>query len=503
MPSQGSKQVLSKKRSIYQAMMKAQGLSANPYWICCKSRGHLLEHPRDAQRMFDPFQPLCACRPTSADSPSSRHQRSQSAMQSSQSPGQAALAVTSRRASYHASSTSPFDHATGGFFAPEDIEQLYALPEGAHPGRLHFTDDLKSIQDRHAAAAARASSSGGSSPLYRSCSSGSDDTPAGGVRGAKGGLSLTADTIHDMDSELQQPTGSHRLLDAHSTAAGMQTSLDDRVFWVPEHGGEEHSFTEYTKQQMGSTLYQAAAPVKPHALPSMPDAIPSRQTHAVMQESSVHAWTNSKAEADTSAARTGHNQLHQSAHAWTAPLLQVDRAAVGVDSGSWQGSFPAEDGPHPPDVTGPRSETLHATSGFRGGRREDPRLRRFKDACKRAETPGVTAQTSIAMFPRQGGSRHSVQDHSTRNESPVSWSGMIQAVDSESSTGSGVVMKSVMVQMSQRLTEVETGEPEEKLYWRAPPSLAWASSPVTAESNTPGNVTWAEYCSDSEQSTIV
>ena len=422
-------------------------------------------------------------------------------MPSSQSPGQEALAVTSRSASYHASSSSPFDHATGGFFAQEDIEQLYALPDGAHPGRLRFSDDLEGTEDRHAAAA-HASSSGGSSLLYRSCSSGSDETPAGGVRVTKGSLSDAAGTVHDVGSEMQPPVGSSRLLDAHSTAAGMQTSRDDRVFWVPEHGSEEQPFTEYTKQQMGSTLHHAPAPVQPHALPSMPAAICSRQTHFTMQKPSVHAWTNSKAEADLSAANSGHTPMHQSAHAWTAPLLDFDKAAMGDDSSSLRGSFPAEEGPHPPDIPGPHSGMLHATSGFRGGRREDPRLRRFKDAWKSTEIPAGAAHTSTAMFPRQGGSRHSIQDHGSRNESPVRWSGMLQAVNNASPTGSGVVMRSVEVQMSQQLTEVETVDAEEKKYWRAPPSLAWATLPMTAESNDAGNVTWTEYCSDSEESTI-
>ena len=422
-------------------------------------------------------------------------------MLSSRSPRQEAVAVCSRSASYHPSSSSPFDHATGGFFAPEDIEQLYALPDGAHPGRLRITNDLDSTQGRHAAAD-RASCSGGSSPLYRSCSSGSDDTPVGGVRGAKGELSDPADTMDDLGSVMQQLDGSSMLRNAHSTAASMQTSRDERVFWVPDHGGEEQSFTEYTKQQMGSTLNQAAAPVQPHSFPSVSAAMPSRQTRAVMQEPSVHAWTTSKADADMSAANSGHTLLHQSAHAWTAPLLDADTAAVGDDSSSWQGSFPEGEGPYPPDVPGRYSGMLHATSGFRGGHRGDPRLRRFKAACKSAETPWDAAHTSTAICPRQGGSTHSVQDHSAGNESPVSCSGMLQAVDSASCTESGVGMRSVVVQMSQQLTEVETIEPEEKTYWRSPPSLAWATSPMTAETNDAGSVTWAEYCSASKESII-
>lgn len=415
-------------------------------------------------------------------------------MPSSQSPGQEALAVSSRSASYHASSSSPFDHATGGLFAPEDIDHLYALPDGAHPGRLRFTDDLDSAQDRQAAAA-RASSTGGSSPLYRSCSSGSDDNPAGG---AKGDLSDAAGTEYDVGSGMQLPVGSSRLLDAHSTAAGMQTSHDDRVFWVPEHGGEEQPFTEYTKQQMGSTLHQAPAPVQPRTLASVSTAIPRKQTGAVMQQPSGHAWTTPRAEADTSAAKSGWTQLFQSAHAWSAPLLEVDEAAVGYDSSSWQGSFSEGEGPHPPDVPGRRAGLLHATSGFRGGCRGDPRLRRFKAAYTSAETPRDAAQTSTAMFPSQYGSTHSAQDHSTRAES----SGMQQAVDSASCMVSALGFRSAEVQMSHQLTEVETIEPEEKKYWRAPPSLAWATSPMTAASNDAGSVTWAEYCSDSEESTI-
>ena len=433
-------------------------------------------------------------------------------MVSSQSASEEAMAVTSRSASYHASSSSPFDHATGGFFAPEDIERLYSLPAGAHPGRLRFTDDLESSQGRLAAVAA--DTSGGSSPLYVSCSSGSDSTPAG----VAVGLSGTAGNIHDWASAMQQPVGNSRHLDAAGTAAEeplaveeVQTSRDDRAFWVPEHGSPGQPFTEYTKQQMGSTIHQAAASVQPHELHSVPGATPGKQSHTVTHEPAAQAWTTSAAEADKSAARTGQSQLHQSAHAWASPLLEVDEVAVGGSSGSWQGSFPAEEGPHPPDVPGPYSGTLRATLGFRGGRREDPRLRRFKDAFQRTETEGQTrnaAQTSTAVLTRRTGSTNSLQKHDTRVGSPVSWIGMVQAVDSATVGGSAVGSRSAEFQsrqLSQDLSEVEMFEPDNKQYWRAPPSLAWATLPVASESHMPhpGNVTWAEYCGDSEESTLV
>lgn len=435
---------------------------------------------------------VCVCRPTTADGPTVAHQRSQSAMLSSQSSGHEALAVTSRSTSYHASSNSPFDHATGGFFALEDIEQLYALPEGAHPGRLRFTDDLEYNQHTHAAA--HVSSSGGSSPLYRSCSSGSDDAQAGVAQGV---LSDPAGNLHDVGTALQQPVGSSGHL-AASTAASMQTSRDDRVFWAPEQGSEEQPFTEYTKQQMGSTLHQAPAPVQPHALPTVSPTAFSKQSQDGMQGPSAHAWTTSKGEADMWPARSGHRP-HQSTHAWLAPLLEAEEAAVVPKNDSRQGSFHAEGGPHPPDVPGPHSGLLHATSGFRGGRREDPRLRRFKDAWDSAETSGMAVQASTAVLLRQAGSTHSLQDHDTRSDSQVSRSGMLQTAESAPSPASDVGMRSVEIH---ELSEVEMIEPEEKQYWRAPPSLAWATLPMASENSDAGNVTWAQYCSDSEDSVI-
>ena len=448
-------------------------------------------HPRNALRMFVAHPTLCVCRPTTVDKPSVSHQRSQSAIPSSQSPGHEALAVTSRSTSYHASSNSPFDRATGGFFAPEDIDQLYALPEGAHPGRLRFTDDLETTQHTPAVVACTSSSS---SPLYRSCSSGSDD-------GAQAGEALAdpAGTIHDVGSALQQLVGSSGLLTA-STAASMPTSRDDRVFWVAEQGSEEQPFTEYTKQQMGSTLHQAPAPEQPHALPSMSPIAPSKQSQDGMQAPAVHAWTTHKGDANMSPARhTSGHRPHQSARAWTAPLLEAEDAAVVPKSSSRQGSFHTEGCPHPPDVPGPHSGLLHATSGFRGGRREDPRLRRFKDAGDSIQTPGVAAQASTAVLLRQAGTTHSVQDHGSRSDSPVSRSGMLQAAEGAPSPGSDVGMRSVEFH---ELSEVEMIEPEEKQYWRAPPSLAWATLPTAGESSDAGNVTWAQYCSDSEESVI-
>lgn len=389
------------------------------------------------------------------------------------------MAVTSRSASYHASSSSPFDHATGGFFAPKDIEQWYVLPAGAHPGRLRFTDDLESNLDR----LAEANGSGGSSPLYRSCSSGSDDTPAG----PSGGFGGTAGNGYSMPSEMQQLVSSSGHLVADSTAAGeslalqtIRTSRDDRVFWVPEHGDDQLAFTEYTKQQMGSTLGPpAAAAVHGPGPYSMPAASLSRQRHGGVHAPSGHALTTPLAEAHKIA-------VHQSAHAWTSPQ-EVDEAPVGGTSSSWAGSFSAEERPHPPDVPSSHFGVLHAVSGFRGGRRGDPRLRRFKDASDSAATeyPLTNAVVSSrAMLPRQ--EANGQQQLETRPGPLVSdyWSGRPQAVDMLPGVGPAVDVKSVEAQ----LIDVEALEPQGKQYWRAPPSLAWGTLPVS-QSNSAGNVT--------------
>lgn len=379
------------------------------------------------------------------------------------------MAVTSRSASYHASSSSPFDHATGGFFAPEDIEQWYVLPEGAHPGRLRFTDDLESNQDR----LAEADGSGGSSPLYRSCSSGSDDTPAG----PSGGFGGTVGNVYSVPSKVQQLVSSSGHLVADSTAAweslalqDVQKSRDDRVFWVPEHGDDHPAFTEYTKQQMGDTLGQTAAAAvhspEPH---SMPAASLSEQSHGGVHAPSGHALTTPLAEAHNAA-------VHMSAHAWTSPQWEVDEAAVAGTSRSWSGSFSVDEGPHPPDVSSPHSGVLHAVSGFRGGRRGDPRLRRFKIASDSEGPPTNAVVSSRAMLFRQ--EANGQQQPETTPGPPVSncWSGRPQAVGSLAGAGPAVDLKAVESQ----LTDVEAFEPQEKQYWQAPPSLAWGTLPVLA-----------------------
>lgn len=385
------------------------------------------------------------------------------------------------------------------------MEQLYALPEGAHPGRLRFTDDLESSPDR----LADADTSGGSSPLYRSCSSGSDDlTPAGVSRGSSKGADATVGKKPNLPSELQQPVSSSRRPDAASAAAdeplalqGIQTSRDDRVFWVPEHGDNQPAFTEYTKQQMGSTLGQTAPAAmhgpKPHGMPA---AIVSRQSLDVVQTPLGQAPTTPWAEADKSAV---HQQLHQSAHALAGPWQEVDEADVGGVLGSWSGSIPTDEGPHPPGVPSPRSGVLHAISGFRGGRREDPRLRRFKDASSSVETespPTSVAVSSTAVRSRHDGSVTNWQKSDTSIGASVStcWSGRPQAVDDSSSARLAVGVKSVKSQ----LTDVEAFEAQEKQYLRAPPSLAWETLPAASESNDAGDVTWAHYCSDSEESIV-
>ncbi|KAL0026099.1 hypothetical protein WJX79_010296 [Trebouxia sp. C0005] len=87
---------------------------------------------------------LTFAEPSTSHRSKPHHERSQSAGQALE---QQQLAVTSRSASYQPSTSSPFDHATGGLFASEDIEQLYALPEGARAGRLHCSEDWEPSYD--------------------------------------------------------------------------------------------------------------------------------------------------------------------------------------------------------------------------------------------------------------------------------------------------------------------------------------------------------------------
>ena len=237
---------------------------------------------------------------------------------------------------------------------------------------------------------------------------------------------------------------------------------------MPEQGeGNQPAFTEYTKQQMGSTLGQTAAA-------AMHDHEPHRrQNQGEMHAPLRHALTTPLAEAHSLV-------VHQSAHAWTRSSVEADEAAVGGTSSSWSGSYSADEGPHPPDAPSPHSGILHAVSGFRGGRRGDPRLRRFKDAFNSAGTqcpPTNAAVSNRGVLPRREG--NSRQQLETRPGLSVSscWSGRPQAVDNVSGAESAVGVKSVESQW----TDVQAFEPQEKQYLRAPPSLAWDATSCNCE----------------------
>ena len=431
------------------------------------------------------------------------HIRSESAQLSSQPLPQDTMTVTGRSASYLPSSSSPFDHATGGFFADEDIEQLYALPEGAHAGRLRFTDDRENVQAKPAGAAA--GNSGGSSPLYRSCSSGSDEA-----------LQLqhahTASDKPDLHIRAADSTSSSRRQHAGNTAQSMQTSRDDRVFWVPDLGSQTQSFTEYTKQQMGSTLPAAAAAVHTVALQTatMPAAVPGRPSKGMTQAPGpvTHAWTSPITERGgepTAPARLGHSQLYESAHAWTNLHLGDDSAAEEGMGRSWHGSYDEEEagGPHPPLDPSPHSGILHATSGFRGGRKDDPRLRRFREAAdpqidgQSCESP--EASTAMATGHHGHADSQGYKLDPSQNLSS-SQPGRLQAMSMSNIATAGVVDPSSALQKSQQRAEATVGEPADKQYLRAPPSLAWQAVPDARHTDPAGGrVSWAEYCSDSDE----
>ena len=410
------------------------------------------------------------------------------------------MAVTSRSASYHPTSSSPFDHATGGYFAPEDIDQLYALPEGAHSGRLRFTDDLKSTQGRSAGAAAGAS--GGSSPLYRSCSSGSDADDIPPECQSTG----TANAKHDTQiASAHAGSSSHHLLASSLNVAGqeaaaahsMQTGQDDREFWVPELGSQSQPFTEYTKHQMGSTLHQAATTVHPPRLltSTLPATSPGRARQDTWHAQPPHAWATPSAAANHASTGSGLSQLYESAHTWTGSRLEADRINGDSMSSSWHGGCHEEEGPHPPLDPSPHSGLLHATSGFRGGRKEDPRLRRFREA------PGAEANTASRSSAEASTASH------TQRTADASFQQELEATSGFSSSQSGRlhawdgVLESAVSDASQwqQAIKVQFVEKEEKQYWRAPPSLAWAA---VDQSSDAGNVGWAECCSDSEESIV-
>ncbi|KAL0031432.1 hypothetical protein WJX77_000207 [Trebouxia sp. C0004] len=390
------------------------------------------------------------------------HERSQSAGHAFE---QQQLVVTSRSASYQPSTSSPFDHATGGLFASEDIEQLYALPEGARAGRLHCSEDWELSQDTQQHATAQQDRSGHSSPLYLSCSSGSDAHDSNEAPS-------TAALHHDSNSLLGGGDGI--VTSASVVAQSMQRNSSEMVFWVPELGSQSQSFTEYTRHQM-------------------------QQTGAA---GSVHRELMSNAQVDrqhTSSTRQG-----LSAHAWTAPQAAADRAVAGSFSSTWVDSFSAEEGPHPPLAPSPHAGWAHATTGFRGGVRDDPRLRRFREA-KTAELQHSLPQHGVQLLT-SGADMHAAASLSNQSTSGRVLADVCNPQDQNASNGGGgLSMKSVFVNHEAELLEsTQDGMKERgvdgKQYWRAPPSLAWGASPVTTSSSTAANVGWTEYCSDSDES---
>ncbi|DBA91027.1 TPA: hypothetical protein ACH3X2_004227 [Trebouxia sp. C0005] len=401
---------------------------------------------------------LTFAEPSTSHRSKPHHERSQSAGQALE---QQQLAVTSRSASYQPSTSSPFDHATGGLFASEDIEQLYALPEGARAGRLHCSEDWEPSYDTLQQSAVQQDRSGHSSPLYLSCSSGSDAHDSNE-------LSSAAALRHDSNSILGRGDG---IVTAASVAAqSMQRDSSGTVFWVPELGSQSQSFTEYTKHQMDQT---GAA-------------------------GSVHREIMFNAQADRQQSSSFPQRL--SAHAWTAPQAAAVKAAAGNFSSTWHGSFSAEEGPHPPLVPSPHAGWAHATTGFRGGVREDPRLRRFREA-RSADSqlalphPGSQLVTSdadthaAASLQNQSTSGHVFADvcnprHPKTGNSGGSWS--IESVFVDHNIEQA---ESTQDAMKDRGTDG-------KRYWRAPPSLAWGAPAVTASSSTAANVGWTE---DSEE----
>ena len=279
-------------------------------------------------------------------------------------------------------------------------------------------------------------------------------------------MSSTAALRHDSNS--LSGGGDGLVIAASVVAQSMQRDSSGIVFWVPELGSQSQSFTEYTKQQMDQT---GAA-------------------------GSVRRGFMSSPQADQQQSSSTPRDL--SAHAWTAP-----QAAAGSFSSSWGGSFSAEEGPHPPLAPSPHAGWAHATTGFRGGvrsGREDPRLRRFREARsaelqrplpqRRSQSVVSGADTHAAA---QSTSRHVLADvcnpqaQSTgKGDGSLSVDGVFVDHDIELSESTQDAMK-------------DRGA-DEKEYWRAPPSLAWGAPAVTTSSSTAANVGWTEYCSDSHES---
>jgi len=289
-------------------------------------------------------------------------------------------------------------------------------------------------------------------------------------------VSSIAALRHDSNSLLH---GGDGIVTAASVGAqSMQRKSSGIVFWVPELGSQSQSFTEYTKHQM-----------------DQPGAA-----------GSVHRELMSSPQADRQQSSSTPHGL--SAHAWTAPQAAAVKAAAGSFSSTWGGSFSAEEGPHPPLAPSPHAGWAHATTGFRGGVREDPRLRRFREA------NGAELQLSL---PQHGSQlvTSSADVHAAASLRNQSTSGHVLAEvcnpqDQIASNGgqlgggnlgieSGFVDHDVELLGSTQDATKDRGA-DEKEYWRAPPSLAWGAPAVTTSSSTAANVGWTEYCSDSDES---
>lgn len=372
------------------------------------------------------------------------------------------MVVTSRSASYQPSASSPFDHATGGLFASEDIEQLYSLPEGAQAGRLRRTDDLEVSQDgSQQLAALAANRSGHSSPLYLSCSSGSD---------AHDSDAATTAALHTSPEASMGLGGAVTF--SPGLAQSMQRNSSEMVFWVPELGNQSQSFTEYTKNQMQQTGH----------------ANPVHLAVACASTPPPHAASSAQLSSPQSPA----------AHAWTAPLPEAAKAAAGSFSSTWGDSSPGDGGPHPPLAPSPHAGWAHATTGFRGGVRDDPRLRRFREANRAESTASLSEQSSgTHVGANTGGQSQTapmVADHHSTLDQNMQ------------NGGAGLVVESMGMDHDRFSSEgsqhqvIEGTDHEEKQYLRAPPSLAWEASPVQTHTSSVANAGWADYCSDSDES---
>ena len=305
--------------------------------------------------------------------------------------------------------------------------------------------------------------------MYLSCSSSSDVHDSNEV-------SSTATLRHDSTSLLGG--GDEIVTAASGVAQSMQRNSSGIVFWVPELGSQSQSFTEYTKHQMDQT---GAA-------------------------GSVHKELMSSPQADRQQSSSTPHGL--SAHAWTAPQAAAVKGAAGSFSSTWGGSFSGEEGPHPPSAPSPHAGWAHATTGFRGGvrsGREDPRLRRFREA-ESAELQHPLPQrgsqlvtsgavTHAAASPRdQSTSGHVLADVCNPQDQNMGSGGGSLSIDS------GFVDHDVELLRSTQDVAKDRGA-DEKQYWRAAPSLAWGAPAVTTtSSSTAANVGWTEYCSDSDES---